>query len=66
MNPPGDGGDELASVGLSEGVEGVALVLGEELVPLLQELVQVVRHFFIGGWQLVTEGVALNKIIILG
>lgn len=58
MDPPGDGGDKLASVRLSEGVEGVTLVLGEQLVPLLEELVEVVRHIVISGWQLVAEGVS--------
>ena len=58
MDPPGDGGHKLPGVGLSEGVEGVTLVLGEQLVPLLQELVQVICHIIIGGGQLVTEGVA--------
>ena len=55
---PGDGGHKLAGVGLAEGVEGVALVLREQPVPLLEELVQVVRHLFISARQLVAEGVA--------
>ena len=58
MDPPGDGGDKLASVRLSEGVEGVTLVLGEQLVPLLEELVQVVRHIVISGGQLIAVGVS--------
>ena len=58
MDPPGDGGDKFASVRLSEGVEGVTLVLGEQLVPLLEELIQVVRHIVISGGQLIAEGVS--------
>ena len=58
MDPPGDGGHKLPSVRLSEGVEGVTLVLREQLVPLLEELIQVISHIIIGGGQLVTEGVA--------
>ena len=58
VDPPGDGRDKLASVRLSEGVEGVTLVLGEQLVPLLEELVQVVSHIVISGGQLVAEGVS--------
>ena len=58
MDPPGDGGDKLSGVRLSEGVEGVTLVLGEQLVPLLEKLIQVVCHIVISGGQLVTEGVS--------
>ena len=58
MDPPGDGGYKLAGIRLSEGVEGVTLVLGEQLVPLLEELVQVVRHVVISGGQLIAEGVS--------
>merc|ERR1711936_109772 len=52
----GQGGHELASIGLSKGIEGVALVHGEECVPLLEELVKVVRHFHLCLGHLIAEG----------
>ena len=58
MDPPGDSGDKLAGVRLSEGVEGVTLVLGKQLVPLLEKLIKIVCHIIIGCWQLVAEGVS--------
>ena len=72
MDVPGQGGHELASIGLSKGIEGVALgrnrpsqeeemgftclVHGEECVPLLEELVKVVRHFHLCLGHLIAEG----------
>ena len=32
------------------------LIFWEELKPLLQELIQIIRHIFISGGELVTEG----------
>ena len=67
----GQGGDEFSRVRFSKGIEGVALrkdcyfivwlgctclVHGEQCVPLLEEFVQVVRHFHLGLGHLVAEG----------
>ena len=68
----GQGGNELAGVGLSEGIEGVALgkrrllirrtncftclVHGEQCVPLLKELVEIVCHFHLCLGHLIAEG----------
>jgi hypothetical protein len=56
-----DGGHELAGVGLAEGVEGVALVHGEEGEPLLQHVVQVAAHVLLRLRQLVAEGKSCTR-----
>jgi hypothetical protein len=62
VNLAADGGDELAGIGLTEGVEGVALVHGEEGEPLLQHVVQVGAHVRLCLGQLVAEGKAYTNI----
>ena len=56
MNSLDNGRNKLASIRLTERIPRIALVLWEESVPLLQELVQVVRHVIIHLGHFVTEG----------
>merc|ERR1719210_1889760 len=56
MNMASQGGDEFSRVRFAKRIERVALVHGEQCVPLLEEFVQVVRHFHLGLRHLVAEG----------
>ena len=64
VDPPGDGGNEPAGVGLAERVEVVRLKLGEEGEPLLQELVQVVGHVLLALGHHVAVGEAYRTYLL--
>merc|ERR1719331_2192022 len=57
-------GESFAGIGLSKGIEGVALVHGEESVPLLEKLIKVVRHFHLCLRHLVAEGEASSNRVV--
>ena len=61
---PRNSGHEFTSVGFTESKERISLVLGEELVPLLQELVQVVGHVIVHLGQFVAEGESWAKLLL--